>query len=170
MIAQAGQTIRFFSLTITVLSLAACSSNPAAPPAVKQPSSGQVVTRVERTTAGARAAAVALDQVGVPYRYGGSTPSGFDCSGLVQYSYTRAGVRVPRTTGQLWSASNPVGSDELRAGDLLFFSIEGKMSHVGVYLGQQRFVHAPQSGRKVSVASLNSPFYRAAFLRAGRPY
>ena len=116
------------------------------------------------------AAAVALEQVGVPYRYGGSSPSGFDCSGLVQYSYTRAGVRVPRTTGQLWSASNPVGRAELRAGDLLFFSIEGKMSHVGVYLGKQRFVHAPQSGRKVSVASLNSPFYRAAFIRAGRPY
>jgi cell wall-associated NlpC family hydrolase len=170
MIAQAGYTIRFFSLAITVLSLAACGSNPAAPPAAKQPSSGQVVTRVERPTAGDRAAAVALDQVGVPYRYGGSSPGGFDCSGLVQYSYTRAGVRVPRTTGQLWSASNPVGRAELRAGDLLFFSIEGKMSHVGVYLGEQRFVHAPQSGRKVSVASLNSPFYRAAFIRAGRPY
>ena len=170
MIAQPGHTIRFFSLAITVLSLAACGANPAAPPAAKEPSSGQVVNRVERVTAGDRAAAVALEQVGVPYRYGGSTPSGFDCSGLVQYSYTRAGVRVPRTTGQLWSASNPVGRGELRAGDLLFFSIEGKMSHVGVYLGEQRFVHAPQSGRKVSVASLSSPFYRAAFIRAGRPY
>ena len=77
---------------------------------------------------------------------------------------------MPRTTGQLWSAMSPVGRTELRAGDLLFFRIEGKMSHVGLYLGEQRFVHAPQSGRKVSVESLNSPFYKAAFIRAGRPY
>ena len=170
MIAQPGHTIRFFSLAITVLSLAACGSNPAAPPAAKKPSTGQVVTRAQRPTAGERAAAVALEQVGVPYRYGGSTPGGVDCSGLVQYSYTRAGVRVPRTTGQLWSASDPVGRHELRAGDVLFFSIEGKLSHVGMYLGEQRFVHAPQSGRNVSVESLNSPFYQAAFIRAGRPY
>ena len=170
MIAQPGQTIRFFSLAITVLSLAACGSNPAAPPAAQPPSAGQVVTRVERASPGQHAAAVALEQVGVPYRYGGSTPGGFDCSGLVQYSYTRAGVSVPRTTGQLWSAADPVGRHELRAGDLLFFSIEGKPSHVGLYLGEQRFVHAPQSGRKVSVESLNAPFYKAAFIRAGRPY
>jgi cell wall-associated NlpC family hydrolase len=88
----------------------------------------------------------------------------------VQYSYRQAGLKVPRTTGQLWSAASPVGRSELRAGDLLFFSIEGKMSHVGLYLGERRFVHAPQSGRKVSVDSLDSPFYRAALIRAGRPY
>ena len=79
-------------------------------------------------------------------------------------------MNVPRTTGQLWSAASPVGRSELRAGDLLFFNIEGKMSHVGLYLGERRFVHAPQSGRKVSVDSLDSPFYRAALIRAGRPY
>ena len=157
MIAQRGHMIRFFAFAITMLALAACSSSPPA-------------TDRAATTAGARAAAVALQQVGVPYRYGGSTPTGFDCSGLVQYSYTQAGVRVPRTTGQLWSAANPVARSELRAGDLLFFSIEGKMSHVGMYLGEQRFVHAPQSGRSVSVASLDSPFYKSALIRGGRPY
>jgi cell wall-associated NlpC family hydrolase len=113
---------------------------------------------------------IALDQVGAPYRYGGSTPQGFDCSGLVQYSYSRAGVTVPRTTGQLWTASRTVGREDLRAGDILFFSIDGKMSHVGMYLGERRFVHAPQSGRNVSVGSLESPFYKAALIRAGRPY
>ena len=162
MIAQRGRIIRIFAFAITMLALVACGSTP--------PAHDQVVTRADRTTAGARAAAIALEQVGVPYRYGGSTPTGFDCSGLVQYSYTQAGVRVPRTTGQLWSAANPVGRSELRAGDLLFFSIEGKMSHVGMYLGERRFVHAPQSGRTVSVASLDSPFYKSALIRAGRPY
>ena len=158
MIAQPARIIRSFALAITVLGMAACSFSP--PVEVESKSRG----------AGAQAARIALDQVGVPYRYGGSSPGGFDCSGLVQYAYARAGVKVPRTTGQLWSASRTVDTNELRAGDLLFFSIEGKMSHVGLYLGEQRFVHAPQSGRTVSVASLESPFYRAALLRVGRPY
>lgn len=170
MIAQPGHIIRVLSLAITVLALAACGSSPPAPTTAQRQPAGVPASHSVRTSAGQRAAAIALDQVGVPYRYGGSTPGGFDCSGLVQYSYNQAGVQVPRTTGQLWSAASPVGRSELRAGDLLFFSIEGKMSHVGLYLGEQRFVHAPQSGRKVSVASLNSPYYRAALIRAGRPY
>jgi len=170
MIAQPGQIIRVLSLAITVLALAGCGANPPVPAPVKQERAAQPAVPVARTTPGHRAAAIALDQVGVPYRYGGATPTGFDCSGLVQYAYRQAGINVPRTTGQLWSAASPVGRNELRAGDLLFFSIEGKMSHVGLYLGERRFVHAPQSGRSVSVASLDSPFYRAALLRAGRPY
>ncbi len=118
---------------------------------------------------GENAAGVALRQVGVPYRYGGASISGFDCSGLVQYSYRAAGKSLPRTTAQLWSATRTVDRKDIRKGDLLFFSIEGKMSHVGMYLGGERFVHAPSSGRTVTVAKLNSPFYAKAFLRAGRP-
>jgi cell wall-associated NlpC family hydrolase len=166
MITQAASIIRSFALTITVLGLAsACSSNPASTGG-SAAASGKVVVRGD---VGKQAAAVAVDQVGVPYRYGGSNPSGFDCSGLVQYSYSRAGKQLPRTTGQLWTSTRSVGRHELRTGDLLFFRIDGKMSHVGLYLGGQRFVHAPSSGRKVSVASLDSPFYDAAFTRAGRP-
>jgi cell wall-associated NlpC family hydrolase len=67
-------------------------------------------------------------------------------------------------------AAETVDRHQLRAGDVLFFSIEGKMSHVGLYVGEQRFVHAPQSGRSVSVESLQAPFYRRAFVRAGRLY
>jgi len=166
MIAQPARIIRIFSLAITVLGMmSACSSNPA--------SSAGNTAASERVglqrSVGEQAAAIAVEQVGVPYRYGGSSPSGFDCSGLVQYSYSRAGKRVPRTTGQLWSKTRTVGRHELRVGDLLFFNIEGKMSHVGMYLGGQRFVHAPSSGRTVTVASLDSPYYRSAFARAGRP-
>ena len=143
---------------MVTLAMAACGSGPARPAAEV------------RATAGDRAAAIALQQVGVPYRYGGNSPRGFDCSGLVQYAYQEAGLSVPRTTGQLWSATKPVDARELRAGDLLFFSIDGKMSHVGMYVGGKRFVHSPQSGRNVSVASLEQPFYRSALLRAGRLY
>ncbi len=166
MIAQPVHKIAIFSLAITMLWLvSACSSTPPT-------SSGREAVRIDRTPQpgiGEAAARIARQQVGVPYRYGGSSPDGFDCSGLVHYSYARAGVRVPRTTGQLWSASRPVDRSDLRTGDLLFFSIDGKMSHVGMYLGEQRFVHAPSSGRTVAIASLASPYYEKAFLRGGRP-
>ncbi len=153
MIAQRGGILLLFMMA----ALAACGSSP--------PSANS-----SARSPGERAAAVALDQVGIRYRYGGSGPQGFDCSGLVHYAYGEAGVVVPRTTGQLWAAAADVDRGDLRAGDLLFFRIEGKMSHVGMYLGERRFVHAPQSGRRVSVASLDAPFYRKALLRAGRVY
>jgi cell wall-associated NlpC family hydrolase len=118
---------------------------------------------------GDKAARVALSQVGTPYRYGGKTPAGFDCSGLVHYSYRQAGKSIPRTTTGQWAELAPVASRDMRAGDLLFFSINGNMSHVGLYLGDGKFVHAPSSGRRVEIERLDSAFYRSAFLRAGRP-
>lgn len=118
---------------------------------------------------GRAAAKVAIEQVGTPYRYGGAGRSGFDCSGLVHYAYLQVGKQIPRTTGELWRQLTPVPATDLRAGDILFFNIDGKMSHVGLYLGDRQFVHAPSTGKHVSVAELNSDFYRQAFIRAGRP-
>lgn len=165
MIAQPARTIRLFALTITVLGLlAGCASSP---PAAPHGNAAQK-TSTPQPGVGTRAATVALDQIGTPYRYGGNSPRGFDCSGLVQYSYARVGKAVPRTTGQLWSATSDVQRSDLQAGDILFFRIEGKMSHVGLYVGNGRFVHAPASGRNVSVESLGSPFYAQAFIRGGR--
>ena len=120
-------------------------------------------------TAGEEAAIVAVRQVGVPYRYGGASRSGFDCSGLVQYAYAKAGKRVPRTTGEQWRQLEPVGAGQLLVGDVLFFNIDGRISHVGLYLGRGRFVHAPSSGRHVSIDELDSSFYRNTFVRGGRP-
>ena len=154
MIAQLG---RFLPIIIMMMALAACGSSPSMP---DRPAASP----------GERAAAVAVDQVGVRYRYGGNSPQGFDCSGLVHYAYRQAGLSVPRTTGQLWALARDVNRSDLRAGDLLFFRIDGKMSHVGIYLGERQFVHAPQSGRTVSVESLDTPFYSNALLRAGRIY
>ena len=112
----------------------------------------------------------ASSMLGVPYRYGGRTPTGFDCSGLVYFSYDSAGIRVPRTSTALFSAAEPVGVPDARPGDLLFFSFTNKVSHVAIYLGDDEFVHAPSSGRHVSMASLNDPHYRAHFVGAGRLY
>ena len=120
-------------------------------------------------TVGDQAAIVAVGQIGVPYVYGGNSVRGFDCSGLVQYAYAAAGMAVPRTTGALWHVSSPVPRSDLRAGDLLFFDVDGKMSHVGMYLGDRRFVHAPSSGKVVSIASLDAPHYSRTLIRAARP-
>jgi murein DD-endopeptidase len=166
MITQTARKIPIVVFSITLLGLiSACSSQPVDSTRQRLPEKSVV----RAASVGERAAAVALEQVGVPYRYGGATRSGFDCSGLVQFSYQHAGKSLPRTTGQLWSSTAAVRRDDLQVGDLLFFSIEGKMSHVGMYVGKQRFVHAPSSGRTVAVATLTSPFYTSAFIRGGRP-
>lgn len=126
--------------------------------------------RADGEAIGKRAAHYALSMKGTPYRYGGNTPRGFDCSGLVQYSYARAGATVPRTTRGLWRASRAVPLARIRPGDLLFFNPQGKRnSHVGLYLGDGRFVHAPSSGRTVSVGSLEQPYWRHHFAGARRP-
>ncbi len=76
---------------------------------------------------------------------------------------------MPRTTTALFAATSPVDRASMRAGDLLFFDIAGKMSHVGLYVGGGRFVHAPSTGKVVSVESIGSPYYSNAFISAGRP-
>lgn len=140
----------------TALLLNACAHGPPAPTPA-------------RTELGALAASHALKMVGAPYRYGGSSPRGFDCSGLVHYSYGRAGFAVPRTTREQRDRSRPLALRELRAGDLLFFNQEGKRAgHVGLYVGQGRFVHAPSSGKNVYLSTLADPYWRRHLTEARR--
>ena len=149
---------------IAALSLAGCAGSAGVATKPGEVSSAKLAP----ASVAERAAAVALRQVGAAYRYGGATPAGFDCSGLVQYSYREAGKKLPRTTGQLWDAAGTVAYRDLQVGDLLFFRFDGKMSHVGIYVGDERFVHAPSTGKQVSVDSLDAEFYRRAFARGGR--
>ena len=108
-------------------------------------------------------------RLGAPYRYGAAGPEAFDCSGLVTYAYRQIGRDVPRTAAQQFAAATPVGRGELRAGDLVFFRLAGReVSHVGIYAGDERFVHAPQSGGRVRIASLEDEWYRQRFAGAGR--
>ena len=124
--------------------------------------------RADNATA-QRAADYAQNMIGKPYRYGGNSPTGFDCSGLVQYSYSRAGLPIPRTTKSQRESSAAVGSESLRAGDLIFFDQEGrKSSHVGIYIGDGRFVHAPSSGKQVRVDTLDTKYWKKHYVGARR--
>jgi cell wall-associated NlpC family hydrolase len=120
--------------------------------------------------AGPRALAAleeAQKHMGTPYKWGGSTPAtGFDCSGLVQWAYAKAGIQIPRVTDQQILASNgkEVGRDDLVPGDLVFFRDEGGyVYHVGMSLGGDRFLHAPRTGDVVKEASLDEPYFSGRF-------
>lgn len=116
-----------------------------------------------------RAARIARQQVGVRYRYGGASPtSGFDCSGLVHYSFSQAGVSVPRTSREMFRAATKIALAEAEPGDVVFFQDQAKLSHVGIYLGERRFVHAPSSGKTVTVAHIDAPYYQQHLVAVGR--
>jgi cell wall-associated NlpC family hydrolase len=120
---------------------------------------------------GSDALLAAQSRVGAPYRYGGSGPDAFDCSGLVAYAYQQAGITMPRTAAQQYALARPVPRSELRPGDLVFFRLSGReVSHVGIYAGDGQFVHAPQTGGQVRLASLDDEWYRQRYAGAGRPY
>jgi len=120
------------------------------------------------THGGHAAAVVAQSMIGKPYRFGGANPRGFDCSGLVHYAFARAGRDVPRTTEVQYARSHAVHTERLAAGDLLFFVIGNKPSHVGIYVGEGRFVHAPSSGKAVGYASLENPYWQKRLVKIGR--
>jgi murein DD-endopeptidase len=116
------------------------------------------------------AAEVAQRMIGRPYKRRGASPAGFDCSGLVVYSYGEAGVGgLPRTASSLERVSRPVSLRELEPGDLLFFRLNGrKTSHVAIYVGDQAFVHAPSPGRRVERVSFDHVYWSEHLGRAGR--
>ncbi len=144
------------------MTLAGCAGQPSRRPALPQ----GALPVVPATELGARAAELASRFVGVPYRYGGDAPDGFDCSGLVWYVYHELGLRVPRNAAAQRLAAAPVLADALRPGDLVFFYTPA--DHVGVYLGGGEFVHAPATGRSVERARLDAPTFILGFAGGGR--
>jgi cell wall-associated NlpC family hydrolase len=124
------------------------------------------------TRTAAAAVRTALGQVGKPYRWGATGPASFDCSGLVQFAYADAGLSLPRTSRQQWSAGRHVQVAGLRPGDLVFWAHDAAapatIHHVGIYLGQGLMVHAPHTGALVRVDALRPDGYAGA-TRPGRP-
>ncbi|MGZ4481048.1 MAG: C40 family peptidase [Gaiellales bacterium] len=101
---------------------------------------------------GSRAVALAMHEMGTPYVWGGESPSGFDCSGLVQWVYARLGVQLPRVAADQYGAGRHVSRSQLRPGDLVFFD---GLGHVGIYAGGGRFIHSPHTGATVRMSALS---------------
>ncbi|GAA1269931.1 hypothetical protein GCM10009665_67920 [Kitasatospora nipponensis] len=151
-------------LSRTASTAPAAPAEPSAPePGAQQPSG---TTRSARTEA---AIAFALAQLGKPYVWGGDGPYGYDCSGLVQQAFLRAGIDLPRVADDQYAATTPIGSDELRRGDLIFWSDSSRASgihHVAIYLGAGQYVEAPRPGTAVRISTLSSGYYPT---HLGRP-
>ena len=108
---------------------------------------------------------IALQYLGVPYVWGGASPSGFDCSGLTMYAYAKVGVYLPHNAAMQYGMGTPVSRSQLAPGDLVFFN---GLSHVGMYIGGGRFVHAPHTGDVVKISSLSEYWYAATYVGARR--
>jgi len=138
-------------LILTLLLIASCQTSP-----TTIDSKAEAASRVARS------------MIGQPYRYGGQSPGGFDCSGLVWYSYKKVGVKTPRTSKSLRKKAKKISRNKLQAGDLLFFKGWVRTGHVGIYIGDGRFVHAPSSGKKVKIDRLDKGYWDDHFKSAGR--
>ena len=159
--AAARQVLRFLVLLAALL-LAACGSRTPARPSLAAPriaaDPNEILFR-------------AISLVGTPYRYGGNTPeSGFDCSGLIGYVfYDVAGARLPRSAAEIDRLdAPPVSRQKLAAGDLVFFRDGGNVSHIGIYVGEGRFVHAPSRGGTVRLDALDGDYWRQHYYGAKR--
>jgi cell wall-associated NlpC family hydrolase len=108
---------------------------------------------------------IAMQYLGVPYVWGGASPSGFDCSGLVVYVFAQLGVSLPHYTGSLWQMGSPVAYDQLQAGDLVFFN---GLGHMGIYIGGGQFIHAPHTGDVVKISSMSDGWYAGTYVGARR--
>ncbi len=115
----------------------------------------------------AKAISVAKSNMGVKYKWAGNNPNGFDCSGLVSYSFSKAGVDLPRTAGEMYNVGTKVTS--YQPGDLLFFATSGgrKVTHVAIYIGNGQMIHSATS-KGVSIASINNPYWKPRFIGAKR--
>ena len=119
---------------------------------------------------GDRLVSRAMDYLGTPYRYGGTSPStGFDCSGFVYYLYGAVfGQRIPRMPHDMVREGTPVARSDLKRGDLVLFGYRGTFTHIGIYAGNDQFVHATHRGSPVMVTHLDSDYYRQRYLTAVR--
>jgi cell wall-associated NlpC family hydrolase len=132
---------------------------------------GRVAPNIPTNTLGGQAVALAYQFLGVPYVWGGSTPSGFDCSGLTMYVYGQLGIKLGHYTGFQYYEGRRVPRDQLEPGDLIFFHANsiGVPQHEGMYIGNGSFIHAPHTGDVVKISSLSEPSYRFGYVGAVRP-
>lgn len=155
---------------LLLLTLIAVLSGCASIPTPINQTSGTISDTHQDTNPDVRQSVIehALQVMGTPYKYGGASAQGFDCSGLVYYSYQQAGLQLPRTARHQFDSSRKISLREMQAGDLIFFHISArKPDHVGIYLGDNRFIHAPSTGSKVSTSRLDEQYWEKRVIGAG---
>jgi len=161
-----------FILSFLAVAIGGCASGPpAARTFTTSTSAGDPAVLRNTAVEPSDAAIMAVSLVGTPYAAGGESPeSGFDCSGLVAYVFARAAqARLPRNTFDLANAGAAVAPGELQAGDLVFYNTQRRaFSHVGIYLGQSRFVHAPSTGGAVRIEEMGGRYWSQRFDGARR--
>jgi cell wall-associated NlpC family hydrolase len=170
--AASRRNTRSFLLVVGLAAaLAACSSvsrpTPEHDRAMDRPGSprGEADAPAPASRVGQRAADVALKYRGAPYQWGGVGPSSFDCSGFVRYVYAQVGVSLPHNAAKQYEHGIPISRDNLQPGDLVFFD---GLRHNGIYIGEGRFIHARQTGRRVNIGALDGDWYRSRWVGARR--
>lgn len=114
---------------------------------------------------------MAKRMLGQPYRFGGSNPlEGFDCSGLVQFTHSQVSKGIPRVSKQQYQRSATIKLSQLKPGDLLFYKTASTPTHVVIYIGDRKFIHAPSSGKEVKIGSMDNPYFKPRLVKAGRLY
>lgn len=147
------------AVCLLLLGLAGCASTPRPPAAVAAYEDGSSDPRRQQLLR------VTESLLGAPYRIGGESPSGMDCSGLVQYAYGLVGIQVPRTAAEQYQSGRLL--DTVQPGDLLFFSSNGsRISHVGIFVGGGEMIHASSSSRRVLRTKVNLPYWRKHWIGA----
>lgn len=139
-------------------------------PSEEQPPAKPTASHGDEREMGYIAARTAERFVGIPYQWGGNTVvDGLDCSGFAKAVYNLCGVNIPRTSREQFKAGNPVNRSDLKDGDLVFFgSSESSINHVGIYIGNGKFVHAPRRGEEIKIASIDESYFERRFVGARR--
>ena len=149
------------------LEAAAALDEAAGPPG---PSAAAAADSTDTPWPGEKVAALARTQVGKPYGWGGTGPERFDCSGLALYVYRQLGIALPRVSSDQAGVGTHVDRSELKPGDLVFFSLRSAFDHVGIFLGNNRFVHAPRRQEPVRVDNLEDAWWNRAYKGARRVF
>ena len=159
--------LKTLCLALWACACLAAHAQPSGP--VQAAPQGQASAGASDSSASHPAVELARKLLGIPYRWAGADPArGFDCSGLVYYVFNELQVRIPRMQRDLFKSAEQVGKADLKPGDLLFFNTFATLSHVGIYIGEGRFIHAPRRGTTVTIESMDSSYYRGRFAGARR--